>query len=147
MVALPAKAGSFKCGETHIKRPHTQCTCVTCGFSVKTSKFSGNYAASPWITIHATACNKACKLKVTSRAGCSLTYLQLQVFLPAISGTFPCDCGCFACKLRVSLPEILGILTRVCKKFYLRLLVFLHAICMYFCMPVAGKFAWVAHEK
>ena len=101
-----------------------------------------------------TACNKARKLRVTSPTVCRRTYLQfagefirgmtadclrLQVYLPAIAGTFACDCGYFCLR---------------CGYFCLRLLVLLFAHCMYFClqsrqlcMLVPGKFPWVSHVK
>ena len=41
----PANAGKFTRG-LHVKRPHTQFTCVTCSLPVKTGKFIRVYGAS-----------------------------------------------------------------------------------------------------
>ena len=135
MVALPAKKGILTCGKTHIKRRHTQFTCVTCSLPVITGNFTCFYAASTSRRIYALALNKARELQVTSSAGCRLTYvqfagefsrgviadfLQLQVILFAIAGIFACDCGgIFACVWRI---------------FSLATLVFLPANCIYFCL-------------
>ena len=75
-VALPANAGVFTCKMTHVKKPHTQFTCVTCSLPVETGKFTYFYAASTSRRIHAIARNKARRLRVTSPAGCRLTYLH-----------------------------------------------------------------------
>ena len=96
-----------------MKKHQTQFTCVTCSLPVKTGKFTYSYAASTSRGIDVIARYKARKLRVTSPAGCRLTYLhfagefnlavtayclQLQVFLGAIAGIFACDCACiFAC--------------------------------------------------
>ena len=97
-----------KSGATHVKRLHTQLTCVTCSVPVKTGSYTYFSATSSSRRIHAIAFNKARKLPVTSLARCKLTYLQfageftrvviadclpLQVFLPAFAGIFTSDCG------------------------------------------------------
>ena len=97
--------------------------------------------------IQSTTRNEASKLRVTSPAGCRLTYLQfageftrgviadclqLWVYFLAISGILACSCKYFWGQLRGFLPAIVGIFACVREFFY-------------FCMPVAGKFAWVAH--
>ena len=98
-IGLPAKAGDFVRGATHLKRPRTQITCVTCISTVKTDKFTCFYAASTSRRIHAIAR----KLRETLPAGCSLTCLQfagefirgvvadclqLVVFLCAVADNF-----------------------------------------------------------
>ena len=105
--------------------------------------------------IHAIALNKACKLQVTSPAGCRVTYLQfaggftggviedclqLQVILYGIAVSFACDCA--------------GIFSCVCSYFCLRLAdIFVCDSSVFacksrkFCMLVAGNFAWVPHVK
>ena len=104
---------------------------------VKTGKYTCIYAASTSRRIHATARNKARKLRITSHAGCRLTYLQFEsdftrgviadclkllVFLPAVAGNFVCNCGYFCLQIEC----IFACKTR---QFY---------------VPVAGKFAWVS---
>ena len=141
-----AKAGHFTCGKTYVKKPHTQFTCVTCSLPVKTGKFTCFYAASTSCRIHAIARNKARKLRVTSPAGCRLTYLhfaiefargviadclQLQVFLCAIADIFSCFAVVFACVWRVFWPATLG---------------FLPANCMYFC-PQKQEFLYASRGK
>ena len=42
---LIANAVNFTC-RLHVRRPHTQFTCVTCSLPVKTGKFTRVYAAS-----------------------------------------------------------------------------------------------------
>ena len=79
----------------------------TCGLFVKTGVFAGIYAVSPSLRIHATAFNKARKLKVTSLAGRSLTYLKLRVFLPA-------NCMYFRPRLWVFSPACAGVFTFDC---------------------------------
>ena len=49
---LPANTGNFT-RRLHVKRPHTQFTCVTCSLSVKTGKFTRVYAANTSHRIHA----------------------------------------------------------------------------------------------
>ena len=127
-VALPANAGNCTCS-SQVKRPHMQCTCVTCSLPVKTGNYTCFYAASTSRRIHAIALDKARKLQVTSPAWCRLTYLQfagkftrgviadclqLQVilrgiadFLPAIVRVFfPAFAVIFACFWWVFLPAI-----------------------------------------
>ena len=115
MVELPAKAGYFTREATHVKRPHTIFTRVTCIVLVKTVKFTCFYAASTSRRIHATAPSEARKLRLTSTAGCRLVYLQfageftlgvmadcqqLRVFLFTNAGIFVCNCGFFSCDCR-----------------------------------------------
>ena len=111
--SLPAQAGIFTSGKTRVRRPHTQFTGVACSLPVKTSKYNCFYAASTSHRIHAIARNIAQKLRVTSPAGCRLTYLQfaseftrgiiadclqLKVILCAMACNFACDCvSIFAC--------------------------------------------------
>ena len=129
-IALRANAGNF-ISSSQVKRPHTQFTCVLCSLPVETGKYTCFYAASTSHKLHAIALNKACKLQVTSYAGCRLTYkqfageftcdviadcLQLEVILYGIAGIFACSCaGIFscdssvlACKLHVFLPAEAG---------------------------------------
>ena len=110
---ITCKSGNSYLRKDARERPQTQFTCVTCNLSVKTSKYTCFYAASTSRRIHAIARNKTCKLRVTSSAGCRLTYLhfadeftrgviadclQLQVILCVIANIFACDCGdVFAC--------------------------------------------------
>ena len=107
-VASPAKTGSFTSGETLIKKPHTQFTCVKCCLSVKPGKLACIYASSLSRRIHATACNKAGKMKVTSAAGCSLTYLRLRVFCQQIVCILLAIVGIFCLRLRVHLAVKAG---------------------------------------
>ena len=111
------------------KAPHAF-SCDTCGLCVKADNFACIYVASSSCRMHGTACNKASILKltspsITSPSGCSLTYMQLRVFLPAIAGLFDCDSGCFGCKLPVFLPAIAG---------------FFACVCGCFCLCLAGIF-------
>ena len=107
MVALPAKAGDFTRGVMHVGNP-TRILPV----GTSTSRRS-----------HLTARNGARKLRVTSPAGCMLTYLQfageftrdaiadclqLRVFLPAFAGIFTYNFGFFASKFLVFLPAKAG---------------------------------------
>ena len=107
---------------------HKQFACATCSLPVKTGKFTCFYAASTSCKIHAIACNKAHNSRVTSTAGCRLTYLQ-------VVGEFTCSVIADSLQLRVLLPVIAGILSAiaglfacVCRYFCLRLRVFLPAI-------------------
>ena len=83
-----AYAGNFTCS-SQVKKPHAQFTCVTCSLPVKTGKYTCFYAASTSRRIHAIARNKARKLRVTSPAGCRLTYLQ---FAGEFTGGVMADC-------------------------------------------------------
>ena len=74
-VAIPSKAGNFTCGETHVKRRHTQFNCVRCSLPVETGEFIF-YAGKTSRRIHAIAHYKGRRSRVTSLAGCRLTYLQ-----------------------------------------------------------------------
>ena len=92
---------------------------------VETGKFSCFYAASTSRKIHAIIRNKSQKLKVTSPAGCRLTYLQFSV---EYTRNVVADC----LQLPVFLLVIAGIFGWFCGYFYLRFLVFLPANCMHF---------------
>ena len=127
------------------KEDHMRCTCVTCDLSVETCKIAGIYAVSPSLKIHATACNKARKLKITLLAGCNPSYLQLwvllhvncmyfclqrQAILPASRGQI---CMSSACKITCKIPVLF-------RQIYMRL----QAIRVYServaCRVDAGKF-------
>ena len=161
MVALPAKAGISTREKTHVKRPHTQFTCVTCSLPVKTSTLTCFYAASTSRRVHAIAGNRARKLRVVPSAGCRLTYLQflgeftqtvivdcqqLQGILCATASILACDCACFfACVSSYFWLRLVGIFTYKSSVF--------HANWMFFAcksghvgMLVDGKFAWVPLE-
>ena len=119
---ITCKSEKIYLRKTHVKRPHTQFACVTCSLPVKTSKYTCFYAASTSRRIHAIAANKTRKLRVTSPAGCRLTYLQfageftrgviadclqLQVILCTIAGIFACDCAGFFCmRLQLFFPAL-----------------------------------------
>ena len=119
-----------------------QFTCVACSLLVKTGIYSSFYVASTSRRIHAIARNKAHKLRVTSPAGCRLTYLQfaveftcgvmadclqLQVIMCTIASIFACDCAdIFACVCSYFFLGLAGILPPILK--------FLPANCMYFCL-------------
>ena len=77
---LPANAGNFTRG-LHVKRPHTQFTCVTCSLPVKTGEFTRGYAASTSRRLHA-------------------SYLQPHVILPEHNGYFR---GNFTCGTHANL--------------------------------------------
>ena len=99
----------------------------------KTGKFTCIYAASTSRRIHASARNKARKLRVNSPAVCKLTYLQFAseftrgviAVLAAIAGIFANNCGWFG-------QQISCIFARKSRQF---------------CMLVAGKFTRVPHVK
>ena len=122
-----------------MKKPYTHFTCVTCGLSVKTRKFTCIYAVSPSRRVYATACIKAGMLKVSSPAGCSLIYLQLRVCLPAIASILLAFLAIFACFIWVFSLEIRVFLPANCKCFVWK--------SRQFCMLVASKFACVSHAK
>ena len=82
---MPANAGNFICS-SHVKRPHTQFTCVACSLPVKTGKFTGVEAASISRTIHANC-------------------LQAHVYLPEYHGLFT---GNFTCGTHANLPATAG---------------------------------------
>ena len=142
-VALPAKASIFTWGKTHVKKPHTQCTCVTCSLPVKTGKVTCFYAAITSRRIDAIARNKARKLRVTSPAGCRPTYLQfagkftrvviadcllLQVIFFAVESIFACDsAGILACVCSYFWLRLVGIFTCNSSVFACQLHVFLPA--------------------
>ena len=127
MVALPAKARNFTFGETHVKRPHTQFTCVTCSLRVKTGKLTCSYAASTSRGIHAIARYRTRKSRVTSPAACRLTYLQ---FAGEFTRSVIADC----LQLQVFLGAIAGILPVIVRVLLSTILMFLPATCMYFCL-------------
>ena len=79
---LLASAGNFTRG-LHVKRPHTQLTCVTCNLPVKTGKFTRVYAASTSRRIHA-------------------NYLQRHVILLGYSGNFTSN---FKCRTKANFPS------------------------------------------
>ena len=97
---LPANAGDFTHG-LHVKRHHTQFTCVTCGLPVKTGKFTPVYAANTSRRIYANclqphvnlleyneyftgnfACGTHANLPATSMQICQLS----QEKMPAVEG-------------------------------------------------------------
>ena len=125
-----------------MKKPHTQFTCVPCSLPVKTGNYTCFYTPSISLRIHAIARNKARKLRVTSHAGCRLTYLQfareftrgviadcpqLQVILCAVPGFL-------AAIVRVFLPAFAVVFACVWWAFSPAILLFLPAGCMYFCL-------------
>ena len=97
MVVLLLKAGIFTRGATHVKRPPTQFTVVTCSLHAKTGKFTCLYVASISYRIHATAPVEVRNLRVTSHAGRKLTYLH-----------FACEFtrDVIACKITCKIPLI-----------------------------------------
>ena len=93
--------------------------------------------------IHASARNEARNLRVTSSAGCRLTYLrfageiirgliadcqQMQVFFPAIAGIVACSCGYSCLRFRVFLHALPAIFACDYRYFCLRFRVFLPEI-------------------
>ena len=123
---ITCKNGIFYLQRDACEKAPNAVTCATCSLPVKTVKFTCSYAASTSHRIDAIARYKARKFRVTSPAGCKLTYLQLagefsrgviadclqlQVFSGAIAGIFARGCACiFAC------------------------------VCSYFCLLAAGIF-------
>ena len=102
---------TFSCVETHVKKPHTQLTCVTCNLLAKTSELTCIYAVSTSTRMHATALGKAYNFTCRMQSN----YLQSpgeftrgMIVLPAIAGILPViarisasNCGWFAAKLYV----------------------------------------------
>ena len=80
---FPANAGNFTCG-LHVKRSHTQFTCVTCSLPVKTGKLTRVYAVGT-------------EFKHRIHANC----LQPNVSLPEYNGYFTSN---FICGTHESLP-------------------------------------------
>ena len=92
---------------------------------------------------------QALNLRITSPAGCSLTYLRFAdefnrgviALLHEIAGIFKCNCAYFFLRLRVFLHAIAGISKCNCAYFFLRLRVFLLFDCVCFCLHIACVFA------
>ena len=95
---LPANAGNFT-RELHVKRPHTQFTCVTFSLNVKTGKFTRVYAANTSRRIHANC-------------------LQPQLNLPEYNGYFTSN---FTCGTHKFFPDYCAIFTCFCRQNYMQL--------------------------
>ena len=115
-VTLAANAGNFICEETHVKRLHTQFTCVARSLPVNAGKPTCSYAASTSRGIYAISEYKARKTRVTSPAGCRLTYLH---FVVEFTRDVTADC--------------------------LQLHLFFTAIAVFFCLRLGSIFAWKLH--